>query len=120
MMRSFQRDRAALLAAFVAACVLLGCQQQPEPVRVQANLLTVQNQTSQDWHGVEIWLNDHYRVTRSELLGGQRLDVPLDAFVAGFGQRFNNRLQAVTGIEVTARAPDGSAVRLVWGRGRRR
>jgi hypothetical protein len=119
-MRSLRAGRAALLAALVAAGAAFGCQEQPEPIRLQGNQLTVQNQTGEEWQDVEVWLNDHYRVTRSSLAAGQRLDVPLDAFVAGFGQRFNFRLQVPTGIEVTARGERGREVKLVWGKGRRR
>jgi hypothetical protein len=119
-MSLFRAGRAALLAACVAAGPALGCQEQPEPIRLQGNLLTVQNQTGQEWQDVEVWLNDYYRVTRSSLGAGQRLDVPLDAFVAGFGQRFNHRLQAPTGIEVSAKGARGRDVKLVWGKTRRR
>jgi hypothetical protein len=43
----------------------------------------------------------------------------INTFVAGFGQRFPPR-QDVTGVEVTATDSAGDAIRLVWGKGRRR
>lgn len=82
--------------------------------------MSVENQTGERWTDIEVWMNDHYRVTARGLEPGGRLVVPLDAFVAGFGQRFDRRRQAVFGIEVTARAASGRDVRLVWGKGRRR
>jgi len=59
-------------------------------------------------------------VTARELEAGGRLVVPLDAFVAGFGQRFDRRRQAPFGIEVTARTVSGREIRIDWGKGRRR
>jgi hypothetical protein len=80
----------------------------------------VENQTAVEWRQVEIWVNDHYRVTASSIAAGSSLSAPLDAFVAGFGQRFDPRRQGVTGIEVTAIDTENKAVKLVWGKGRRR
>jgi len=79
----------------------------------------VENQTGKEWTDVEIWVNDHYRVTRPRIEAGERFQAPLDAFVAGFGQRHDTARQAVRGVEVTAKSSDGD-VRLVWGEGRRR
>ena len=76
--------------------------------------------SAKDWSNVEIWVNDHYRVTASSLAAGGRLQVPLDAFVAGFGQRFDARKQRIFGIEVTATDSGGKPVKLVTGSGRRR
>jgi hypothetical protein len=50
---------------------------------------------------------------------GERFVVPVEMFVAGFGQRFP-RDQQVTGIEVTATGESGDRVRMIWGNGRRR
>ncbi|MBI2835844.1 MAG: hypothetical protein HYX76_15605 [Acidobacteria bacterium] len=58
-------------------------------------------------------------MTAPALAAEGRLDVPLGAFVAGFGQRFDPRRQKVTGVEVTAESASGP-VRLTWGAGRRR
>ena len=103
------------------ALALQACASQPPPaITVEARAMTVQNQSREPWENVEIWLNDHYRVTRSRMPAGERFGVPLDAFVAGFGQRFVPGRQVVKGIEVTATTARGQAVRLVWGEGRRR
>jgi hypothetical protein len=104
-----------------AAGLLAACSSQPpRAITVEARTITVQNQSREPWENVEIWLNDHYRVTRSRMPAGERFGVPLDAFVAGFGQRFVPGRQVVKGIEVTATTAGGQAVRLVWGEGRRR
>ena len=84
------------------------------------NVLTVHNYTDQAWSNVEIWVNDHYRVTRSTVGAGERFGVPLDAFVEGFGRRFDWRRQPVFGVEVTAKSADGHDVKFDWGKGRRR
>jgi hypothetical protein len=36
------------------------------------------------------------------------MQVPLDAFVAGFGQRFDRRRTQVTDLRLTAKLPDGT------------
>jgi len=111
----------ALWVGLLAGGLPAACSSQaPPPIRVEARALTVENQSRETWENVEIWLNDHYRATRSRMPAGERFTVPLDAFVAGFGQRFVPGRQVVKGIEVTATSRSGQAVRLVWGEGRRR
>jgi hypothetical protein len=112
----------ALCAGLLAVGALAaGCSSDPpHPVRVDGQTVIVENRSPEAWEHVEIWLNDHYRVTRSRMPAGERFDVPLNTFVAGFGQRFVPGRQVVKGIEVTATASSGQAVRLVWGDGRRR
>jgi hypothetical protein len=92
--------------------------EEPHPIAVEGNRLTLDNRTSVAWTGVEIWVNNHYRVTRSTVAAGQRLVAPLDTFVAGFGQRFDYRRQAVFSVEVTGTRPDGQGVKIVWGKAR--
>jgi hypothetical protein len=110
------------LPAAVLTCALLGsaCEEPRDAIVVAENRITIENQTRQRWTQVEVWLNDHYRVVAPALEAGGRLDVPLDTFVAGYGQRFDRRRQSPFGIEVTARTESGAEVRLVWGKGRRR
>ena len=117
-------DRPALgvLVAVVAAAALglAGCSEDRPAITLQPHQVTIENQTSDRWTNVEIWLNDHYRVTARELLPGGRLTVPFDTFVAGFGQRYDRRRQSPFGIEVTARTDRGREIRIEWGTGRRR
>ena len=108
-------------ALLLAAVSMAACSGEPPPaITVTAQAITVANQSQDVWENVEVWLNDHYRVTRSRMPPGERFSVPLSSFVAGFGQRFSPARQVVKGIEVTAKTGTGQPVTLVWGEGRRR
>jgi hypothetical protein len=113
-----------LASAILLAGLLLGVSactsEEPRPIRVATDRITVINLTDTAWRDVEVWLNDHYRVQARELAAGQRLDVPLTVFIAGFGQRFDPKKQIPFGIEVDAMGADGKPVKVVWGKGRRR
>jgi len=122
MARGTTRSFGRLVRVTALACTLLGsgCEKPRDAVVVTENRVSIENQSRQRWTQVEVWLNDHYRVIAPVLEPGGRLDVPLDTFVAGYGQRFDRRRQSPFGIEVTARTASGEEVRLVWGKGRRR
>jgi hypothetical protein len=110
-------------AALVTGLLLgaLACKaEEPTPIRVGTDRITVINLTATPWRDVEVWLNDHYRAQSRDLAPGQRLEVPLGVFVAGFGQRFDPKKQIPSGIEVDATGADGKPVKLIWGKGRRR
>jgi hypothetical protein len=96
------------------------CRPAPDPIRVEGRAVVVENRSDEAWRDVEVWVNDHYRVSSPVLAARGRFVAPLDTFVAGFGQRFDGRRQRIRGIEVTARTQAGRSVRLVWGAGRRR
>jgi len=118
------RLAAAAGALVLAAAALFpgaSCRDEPpEPITFVERAIVVQNLTADEWQNVEIWLNNHYRVTKSRMPPGERFSVPFSAFVAGFGQRFDAARQPIRGVEVNAAGPGGSKVRLVWGEGRRR
>jgi hypothetical protein len=108
------------LAAVIAIGALVAsCEERRDPIVVQQTTVTVENQTRREWTAVEIWVNDQYRATMPTLAAGGRLVVPLNGFVAGFGQRFDRFRQPVYGVEVVAKS-GGDDVRLTWGKGRRR
>ncbi len=113
-----------LLAAALVAGVSFGtaaCKgEEPNPVRVGTDRITVINLTDTAWRDVDVWLNDHYRAQSRELGPGGRLEIPLGIFVEGFGRRFDPKKQIPFGVEVDATGADGKPVRLVWGKGRRR
>ena len=73
-------------------------------------MLTVNNRTSDDWNSVEIRLNKNHSVRIASIAAGGRMQVPLDAFVAGFGQRFNYRRTQITDLRLTATLPDGKPI----------
>lgn len=105
-----------LLALILVACTTA---EQPHPILVEGSTVTVQNLTPDEWQGVEIWLNYYYRVTRPSMPAGERFGIPLNAFVAGFGQRFDTRRQVVQTIQVKATTKSGAAVDLMFGTGPR-
>jgi hypothetical protein len=102
--------RSKLMLAVALLSFTMACAPRPEALSIEGRTLTVYNDSGEAWKRVEVWVNDHYRVTRDAMAAGERFVVPLEAFVAGFGQRFPPN-QHVTGIEVTA--TDESANRCV-------
>ena len=100
--------RASTVAAVIGAALAAGCSRPAvEPLQLDANILTVDNQTSTDWTHVEIWLNTYYRVTAASIPAQSRFQAPLDTFVAGFGQRFDFHRAQVHDLRLTAKLPDG-------------
>ena len=75
-------------------------------------MLTVHNQTAQDWNEVRIDLNTYFRITPSKIRAGSRFQAPLDVFVAGFGQRFDFRRMQIHSLKLTAKLPDGRPMEL--------
>jgi hypothetical protein len=98
----------------LAASSLAGCRERPpaEPLKLDGNMLTVDNRSTSDWNNVEIWLNRNHSVRRPSIAAGERLQVPLDAFVAGFGQRFDYRRTQITDLRLKAKLPDGTPLEL--------
>jgi hypothetical protein len=103
-----------LCAVALAVAFANGCSRPPQakPLELDGNLLAVNNRTSSDWSRVEIWINQHYRVTVPTIAAGTRFTVGLDAFVAGFGQRFDVKRQKLTDLRLAARQPDGTPVEI--------
>ncbi len=99
----------------IALVLVAACRAMPEPIIVESHAVRVMNQTKGEWHDVEVWVNDHYRVTARTLAAGGVLVAPLDTFVAGFGQRFDRQRQPVRKVEVRAKDTQGAAVTRRWG-----
>lgn len=87
----------------------------PRPLQVQGNRLIVDNQSGEDWVDVEIWINQQYRITYPRIADGSRFTTTLDAFVAGFGQRFDVQRQRVNDLRLKAKKPDGTPVEIQLG-----
>ena len=105
--------RPVLALVMLAGALLAGCAKPPvEPLLLEGNRLTVQNQTSEEWTGVEIWLNSTFRVTVKSIAAHQRFDVPLDTFVSGYSQRFNFKRMQITSLVLSARHHDGTPFEL--------
>ena len=103
--------RAALAGAIVVAAA---CSSRPagEPLQLDGNLLTVDNRSSSEWTGVELWLNTYYRVTTDSIPPKGRFQTSLDNFVAGFGQRFEFRRMQIHDLRLVARLPDGKPIEI--------
>jgi hypothetical protein len=104
---------AALLAVGLASC----SGEEPQPVIVSRDRVSVVNMTGAAWTDVDVWLNYHYRAQARRLEPNQRLDVPTGFFIAAYGQRFDGRKQAPTTVQVMARGADGKPVEVRWGKG---
>src|SRR6185295_19920727 len=106
--------RLVVPALAVAVLLSAACTKIPiEPLKLEGNMLTVDNQSSSEWTNVEIWLNRYYRLTTSSIPAGGRFQAPLDVFVAGFGQRFDFRKAQIRDLRLKATLPDGKPLELV-------
>jgi len=100
-------------ALIVAVAASAGCYQPPdEPLKLERNILTVDNRSTQDWNRVEIWLNTYYRITAKSVRAGSRFQAPLDTFVAGYGQRFDFHRAQIRDLRLTATLPDGAPLEI--------
>lgn len=104
--------RAALV---LLAFAIVACARKPpiEPLKLDGNMLTIDNRSANDWTAVEVWLNRNHSVRMASIPAGGRVQVPLDTFVAGFGQRFNYRRTQITDLRLKAKLPDGTPVEVV-------
>ena len=111
-----------VLAVVVAVTLMArGCGDDTrEAIRVDEQRVVITNLTGQPWSNIEVWLNTWYRAQAPSLEPNQRLEIPLQVFVAGPGRHFERGGEGPTGILLTARARDGSPVQLVWGEGKPR
>jgi hypothetical protein len=102
---------AIVMAMSMAMVGLAGCVDiPPDPLQLDRGMLTVDNHTSSDWNNVEIWINRYYRVTTPTIAAHARFQVPLDAFVSGYAQRFDIHKAVVKDLQLTAKQPDGKPV----------
>jgi hypothetical protein len=108
MLRGLVRT-VALLGSLAAA----GCSKPaPEPLRLEQGTLTVDNQSADEWTNVEIWVNQYFRVTAPSIAARSRFQVPLDAFVSGYGRRFDRKRMQVKDLRLSAKTPAGQAVQI--------
>lgn len=108
-------SRFAAALALVCLVLVAGCSEPPPPLSISEGMVTVLNQTEQDWTNVLITVNDHYRGFVPTLKAAGRANAPLAQFSTGHGQRWTQGAYVKT-IDVTAKAADGSEVKLAWGR----
>lgn len=106
-----------LTAALALVCLGLAaaCSDPPPPLSVSEGMVTVLNQTDEDWKDVLITVNDHFRGFLPVLKADGRANAPLSQFTTGHGQRWTQGA-AVRTIDVTAKTAGGADVKLSWGR----
>ena len=103
------------LLAIVALITLSACGKPDPPIAVAEGMVTVINQTDQDWKEVLITVNDHFRGFVPVLKAQGRANAPLSQFTTGHGQRWTMGTYVKT-VDVTAKNADGTDVKLSWGR----
>jgi hypothetical protein len=106
--------RRGLLALSLVG-LLAGCSTPRDVIIVDEGIVTVENQTDQEWRSVRVTVNDHFTGGAPSLPAGSRLTAQLSQFQTGLGQKFDRRRQSVVKIEVTATSADGKPVALKWG-----
>lgn len=106
----------AAVCCFVFALVVFtfGCREKPpiEPLKLDGGTLTIDNQSASEWTSVEIWLNRNHSMRTASIPAGSRLQVPLNAFVAGFGQRFDYKRTQITDLRLKATLPNGTPLEI--------
>ncbi len=102
-----------LTAAALVSISFAACYKAPEePLRLEGNMLTVRNDSKDEWTHVEIWINQNFRMITPSIPPGKRFQASLDTFVTGFGQRFNFKRMQVKDVRLVAKLPDGKPVEL--------
>jgi hypothetical protein len=81
-------------------------------LKLDGNILTIDNRSDEEWRDVEVWLNTYYRLTIDRVPPKGRVQAPLDNFVAGFGQRFQFRRMQIRDLRLTAKRPDGQPLEI--------
>jgi hypothetical protein len=85
---------------------------RPAPLELDGAQLQINNDTADNWNGVELWLNRYFRATVSAIPAHSRYRVPLNAFVSGYAQRFDFSHMQITALRLTGKKSDGSPVEL--------
>ena len=106
---------ASRLLGALALLAVTACGTPDPPIAVKEGMVTVINQTDQDWKEVLITVNDHFRGFVPVLKAEGRANAPLSQFTTGHGQRWASGTYVKT-IDVTAKNADGTDVKLSWGR----
>jgi hypothetical protein len=91
-----------------------GCRRELPAIDVSGGAVVVRNQTAHEWRNVRIWVNDYYSGTAARIPAGGSVREPVTRFVAAQGQRLSASA-GITSVVVLGTAPDGTAIRVVWG-----
>ena len=87
-----------------------------EDIVVADGAVTVRNQTGREWQNVRIWVNEHYAGGARVIPAGGFVREPLSRFVAAQGQHIVVATTRITSVVVLASEPDGTRVRITWGK----
>ena len=98
-----------LSGALVSACVDV----PPDALQLDGGTLTVDNRSAEDWTDVEIWINHYFRVAVPTIAAGSRFQVPLNAFVSGYAQRFDRHHAPIKDLRLKAKHANGEAFTIV-------
>jgi len=106
--------RTRLVALTIAALAASGaCRDAPkEAITLDANFVTVDNRTNQEWRNVEVWLNHYYRATAPSIPAGSRFQAPLSVFVDGYARRFDFAKMQLHDVRLAATLPDGTPIQI--------
>lgn len=104
------RMSGALAVAFFAVAVASCRKDIPQTLDLQGSQLQINNETSDNWNNVELWLNRYFRATVTTIPAHSRYKVPLSSFVSGYAQRFEFSHMQVSALRMTAKTPDGAVV----------
>lgn len=83
-----------------------------QPLTLNGGTLVVRNDTDEEWKSVEIWVNWYYRAVIPSIPAHGRVDAKLDAFLEGYGRRFDYTHTMVKDVKLTARRPNGEPLEL--------
>ena len=86
-----------------------------EAIVVADGAVTVRNRTGKEWQSVRIWVNEHYSGGARVIPAGGFVREPLSRFVAAQGQTIDVATR-ITSVVVLASNPDGTRVRVAWGK----
>lgn len=100
----------AILGALALAALVACSEPAIEAMQLERGVVTVNNRTDEPWNDVEIWINKNFRVTVPSIAAGGRFQVPVNSFVAGYGQRFDFARMQITDVRLTAKTPGGEPV----------
>jgi hypothetical protein len=103
------------MASLLAVGISAACSAPRDAIVVEEGMVSVENQTDQEWRNVKITVNHHFSGGGPALAPGGRMTAPLSQFQTGLGQKFDRGRQSVFKVEVSASEPDGKAVTLTWG-----